>query len=175
VSDEITILRRQNRLGGSEQAYIDALRQNFGWSTDDFRRVIKQQLLEQKVVSAMDQATHKRAEAALAELKAGADFNATVAKYSDDASSKATGGDFGVVVDPANRDLSPITTDALFKLKPGQLSGIINTGYSLQILKNNETSADGKIKGAHIDFNFRPIAGYINDLKEKHAAHTYIN
>lgn len=175
VSDEITILRRQNRLGGSEQAYIDALRQNFGWSTDDFRRVIKQQLLEQKVVSAMDQNTHKRAEAALAELKGGADFNAVVAKYSDDAASKANGGDFGFVVDPANRDLSPITTDALFKLKPGQVSEIVNTGYSLQILKDVETTADGKIKGSHIDFNFQPIAGYINDLKEKHPAHAYIN
>lgn len=138
VNDEITILRRQNRLGGSEQAYIDALRQNFGWSTDDFRRVIKEQLLEQKVVSAVDQATHKRAEAALAELKAGADFAATAAKYSEDTSTKATGGEFGFQVDPANRDISPITTDALFKLKAGQISDIVNTGYSLQILKNIE-------------------------------------
>jgi parvulin-like peptidyl-prolyl isomerase len=175
VDDEITVLRRQNRLGGSEQAYIDALRQNFGWSTDDFRRVIKQQLLEQKVASAVDQPTHKRAEAALAELKAGADFAATAAKYSDDASTKATGGEFGFMVDPANRDISPITTDALFKLKAGQISGIVNTGYSLQILKNLEVQPDGKIKGAHIDFNFQPIAKPINDLKEKHPAHAYIH
>ena len=175
VDDEITILRRQNRLGGSEQAYIDALRQNFGWSTDDFRRVIKQQLLEQKVASAMDQATHKRADAALAELKAGADFAAVANKYSDDAGTKGTGGEFGFMVDPANRDISPVTTDALFKLKAGQISEIINTGYTLQILKNLELQGDGKIKGAHIDFNLQPIAGPINDLKEKHPAHAYIH
>lgn len=175
VSDEITVLRRQNRLGGSEQAYIDALRQNFGWSVDDFRRVIKQQLLEQKVVSATDKAAHTKAEAAQAELKAGKTFAEVAAKYSDDAATKGTAGDFGFVVDPANRDISPITTDALFKLKPGQVSEIINTGYSLQILKNNETTTDGKIKGAHIDINFQPIAKYINDQKEKHPAHAYIS
>ncbi|MEO5627849.1 MAG: peptidylprolyl isomerase [Candidatus Saccharimonadales bacterium] len=175
VTDAITILRRQNRLGGSEQAYEDALSQNFGWSTDDFRRVIRQQLLEQKVVSALDQDTHKRAEAALAELNGGADFGAIAAKYSDDASSKASGGDFGVAVDPANRDLSPITTDALFKLKAGQVSEIINTGYSLQILKVSEVAADGKVKGGHIDFTLQPAARYINDQKDKQPAHAYVS
>jgi hypothetical protein len=174
VTDEITVLRRQNRLGGSEQAYIDALRQNFGWSVDDFRRVIKQQLLEQKVVSAMDKETHNRANAAMADLKSGASFAAVAAKYSDDASTKGGAGDFGFAVDPSNRDISPITTDALFKLKPGQTSDIINTGYNLQILINNELTADGKIKGGHIDFNFQPITKYVNDQKEKHSAHTYI-
>ncbi|MEI7683138.1 MAG: SurA N-terminal domain-containing protein [Candidatus Saccharibacteria bacterium] len=175
VSDEITVLRRQNRLGGSEQAYIDALHQNFGWSVEDFRRVIKQQLLEQKVVSVLDQDTHKRAKAALDELKNGADFTAVAAKYSDDASTKGSAGDFGFAVDPSNRDISPITTDALFKIKPGQLSAIINTGYSLQILKNNESTIDGKIKGAHIDFTLQPMARYVNDQKEKHPAHAYIS
>ncbi len=175
VSDAITILRRQNRLGGSEQAYNDALRQNFGWSADDFRRVIRQQILEQKVVAVMDQNATARAQAALAELKAGASFAAVAAKYSDDAASKGNGGDFGFVVDPTNRDISPITTDALFKLAPGQISEIINTGYSLQILKNNESTPDGKIKGAHIDINFQPAATYINDQKEKHPAHAYIS
>lgn len=174
VDDQITILRRQNRLGGSEQAYIDALRQNFGWSQADFRRVIKQQLLEQKVVTALDIGTKQRADAALAELKGGADFKAVAAKYSDDSTSKNSGGEFGFLVDPANRDLSPITTDALFKLKAGQISDVINTGFNLQILKNIETNSDGKIKGAHIDFTFQPISKYIDDQKEKAAAHAYI-
>lgn len=174
VDDQITILRRQNRLGGSEQAYIDALRQNFGWSQSDFRRVVKQQLLEQKVVSVMDQDAHKRADAALAELKGGADFAAVAAKYSDDSTSKNSGGEYSFWIDPANRDLSPITTDALFKLKAGQISGIVNTGYGLQIFKVTEISGDGKIKAAHIDINFQPISKYLNDVKEKQPAHAYI-
>jgi hypothetical protein len=173
VEDEITILRRQNRLGGSEQAYKDALQQNFGWSQDDFKRVIKQRLLEQKVVSSLDTVTHQKAEAALAELKSGADFAAIAAKYSQDDVTKVNGGDFGFLVDRANRDLSPITTDALFKLKAGEVSGIINTGYNLEILKAIEINGD-KIKGAHIVFNFQDINTYVNDLKDKHKARAYI-
>jgi hypothetical protein len=174
VNDQITILRKQNRLGGSQQAYEDALRQNFGWSVDDYKRVVKQQLLEQKVISALDQATHNRAEAALAQLRAGADFATVAATYSDDASSKANGGLFPTPVSLSDRDISPLVTTALFKLQPGQNSGIINTGYSLQIVKNIQTDSDGKIKAAHIDFNFKPISSYIDTLKTREPAHKYI-
>lgn len=173
VEDEVTLLRRQNRLGGSEQAYEDALKQNFGWSPDDFKRVIKQRLLEQKVVSKLDTTTHKNAEAALAELKAGADFAAVAAKYSDDQASKGNGGDFGFVIDKTNRDLSPITTDALFQLKTGQISDIVNTGYALEIYKVTEVTGD-KVKAAHITFTFKDINSYINDFKDKHKARAYI-
>jgi parvulin-like peptidyl-prolyl isomerase len=174
VNDQITILRRQNRLGGSQQAYEDALRQNFGWSVDDFKRVIKQQLLEQKVISALDTATHQRAQAALDELHGGVDFAAVAAKYSDDASSKASGGQYPSAIDQSDRDVSPITTDVLFKLQPGQISGIVNTGYGLQIIKNISADSSGKLKAAHIDFNFQPISNYVNSFKAKHTAHKYI-
>lgn len=175
VDNQIAILRQQNRLGGSQQAYEDALRQNFGWSPDDFKRVVKQQLLEQKVVSTLDTATHQRAKAALAELNGGADFAAVAAKYSDDTGSRGSGGAFPAPVALSDRDVSPVTTAALFKLKPGQTSGIVNIGYSLQILKNLQVGSDGKVKGAHIDFNFKPITSYIDQLKAKQPARRYIS
>ncbi len=173
VEDQITILRRQNRLGGSEQAYEDALKQNFGWSPEDFKRVIKQQLLEQKVLSALDTGTHEQANKALAEIQAGQPFE-EVAKQAVESAGNVTAGVYESV-DSSSRDLSPITTDALFKLKPGETSGVINTGYSLQILKNLETGADGKIKAAYINFEFKDINSYINDLKDKEKARQYIN
>jgi hypothetical protein len=173
VDDAITILNRQNRLGGSEQAYEDALRQNFDWTTSDFKRVIRQGLLEQKVVAALDAETRGRADVALAEVKGGADFAAVAAKYTDDPAGKATGGDFGFPVDRTNRDISPLTTDALFKLKPGESSGIINTGYSLEILKSLEVSGD-KVKALHIVLNFKDIDTYITQRKDQHKARAYI-
>lgn len=173
VQDQITILRRQNRLGGSEQAYEDALKQNFGWSPQDFERVIKQQLLEQKVVSALDTTNHQRAKDGLAAIQSGKSFQEVAAQYASEPGAVT----YGVYenVDPSSRDLSPITTEALFMLKPGEISPIVNTGYSLQILKNLEQTADGKIKAEHIDFNFVTIDKYINDLKEKQPARQYIN
>lgn len=172
VADEITVLRQQNRLGGSEQAYIDALRQNFGWSVADFKRVIKQQILEEKVVTAMDTSTKNRANAALVAIRGGQDFAAAAGQYSDDLATKATGGDIGLV-SQSNRDLSPQAVTALFKLKPGEVSGVVNTGSSLVILKNIETSGD-KIHAAQIVFNYKDITTYINDLKAKQAARAYI-
>lgn len=173
VNDQITILRRQNRLGGSEQAYEDALKQNFGWSPEDFKRVIRQQLLEQKVLSALDTQTHQQANQASADIQAGKSFDEVAAQAAKSGANVTVG--VYESVDSASRDLSPITTDALFKLKPGETSGIINTGYSLQILKNLETNADGKIKAAYINFEFKDINTYINDLKDKEKARQYIS
>jgi hypothetical protein len=174
VDDQITILRRQNRLGGSEQAYEDALKQNFGWTVDDFRRVIKQRLLEQKVLAAIDTNAQERADKALAEIKSGKKFEDVAKRYSDDEVSKSRGGAFGFPIDRANRDISAQTTDALFQLEPGQTSEIINTGYSLEIVKTT-SKTDDKVEGAHIVFNFKNLDTYINDLKDKQAARVYIS
>lgn len=173
IDDQITLLRRQNRLGGSEQAYEDALKQNFGWTIDDFRRVIKQRLLEQKVLAAVDTDAQKQAEKALAELEDGKDFAKVAKKYSEDGVSRENGGEFGFPIDKANRDISAQTTDALFSLKKGETSGIINTGYSLEIVKVLDRK-NGKVEGAHIVFNFESLDSYINDLKDEQAARVYI-
>lgn len=173
VEDQITLLRRQNRLGGSEQAYEDALKQNFGWTVNDFRRVIKQRLLEQKVIAAIDTDTQERAEKALALIEKGQKFEDVARQYSEDDVSKARGGTFGFAIDRSNRDINAQTTDALFRLKPGETSGIINTGYSLEIVKTINKN-DDKVEGAHIVFNFKNLENHINDLKDKQAARVYI-
>ncbi len=173
VNDTIQVVRNQNRLGDSDKVFEDVLKDFWGWSVDDFKRSLREQLLEQKVVSVMDADTHHRAEAALAELKSGADFAAVAAKYSADDATKNSGGDFGFPVDRTNRDLTAQTTEALFKLPPGQISDIVNTGYELEILKNIENQAD-KIKGAHIVFKFKDITAYVNDLKDKQKTRLFI-
>jgi hypothetical protein len=40
----------------------------------------------------------------------------------------------------------------------------------LEIVKNIETTKDGKVHGAHILFNLKDISVYLNDLKEKEKA-----
>ena len=173
VDNQITIVRSQNRLGDSQEVFEDVLRDFWGWSVDDFKRSLKDQLLAQKVVATLDIETNARASAALGELQAGADFKAVAEKYSDDQATKVNGGDFGFPINKANRDLSAITTDALFKLKPGEYSEIINIGYALEIVKAN-SEENGKVLGAHILFNFKDISEYVNDLKEKQPTKTYV-
>lgn len=173
VEAEITVVRTQNRLGGSDKVFEDVLKEYWGWSIGDFKRSLRQQLLAQKLLPVLDAATTQRANAALAELKGGADFAATAKKYSDDQGSKNNGGDFGFLVDKSNRDIPAQTTAALFKLSPGQYSDVINSGPSLEIVKNVENQGD-KIKGSHIVFNFKDISTYLNDIKDKDKNKRYI-
>lgn len=173
LDDQIAVVRNQNRLGSNEKVFEDVLKDYWGWSVDDFRRSLRQELLAQKVAAALDTDTSKEAEAALRELRAGADFKKTAKKYSDDEKTKNNGGDFGYAVDRTDRNLSAQTTDALFRLKPGAVSDIVNIGYALEILKNLEKQGS-KIRGAHILFNFKDVSTHINDLKEKRPARLYV-
>jgi hypothetical protein len=173
INDQITILRQQNRLGSNDKVFEDVLRDYWGWSIEDFKRSLRQQLLAQKVVAKMDSATQEKAKAALAELKATNDFGAVAKKYSDDIGTKDNGGDYGFFIDKTNRDLTPQTTDTLFKMQPNQFSDIINTGYSLEIVKTLEKKED-KVRGAHILFNFKSIDANLNDLKDKQPTRVYI-
>lgn len=173
VNDQITILRNQNRLGNNDKVFEDVLKDYWGWSVDDFKRSLRDSILRQNVVLTLDSATTDRANRALAELKNGAEFAAVAKNYSDDQSSKDTGGDIGTI-ERTKRDLTAQTVDALYKLQPGQFSDVINIGYSLEIVKNLETTSDGKIHAAHILFNFKDISSYLNDLKDKQKAQIYI-
>lgn len=173
INDQITILRTQNRLGGSDKVFEDVLKDFWGWTVDDFKRSLRQELLSEKVVAKLDTATTERANNVLTQLKSGSDFAALAKQNSEDAITKDNGGEFGFPIDKANKDLSALTTDSLFKLTPGQTSEVINIGYALEILKNIETNGD-KIRGAHILFNFKDINNYVNDLKDKQKARVYI-
>lgn len=172
VNDQITILRNQNRLGSSDKVFEDVLRDYWGWSVDDFKRSLRDQILSRNLAAKLDTATGERAKQALTELATNPDFAAAAKKYSDDIASKNNGGDIGTV-ERTKRDLTAETVEALYGLKPGEHSDIINIGYSLEIVKNLENTADGKVHAAHILFNFKDISSYINDLKDKQKTQVY--
>lgn len=174
VETEIQIVRSQNRLGNSEEVLEETLKRFWGWTMDDFKRSLRQQLLTQKVVQTLDTETKARADAALAELESGADFAAVAKKYSDDAATKDNGGEFGGFLTRSTRDLDPLITSKLFELEVGQHSDIFATSYGFEIVKvleKNET----EVKGAHILFNFKDVEDFINDAKAEQPARTYIN
>ncbi len=173
VDEEIQIVRAQNRIGGSDKVFEDVLRQYWGWSVNDFKRSLKQQILAQKVLPKLDTETVARADKALAELKAGTDFSALAKSVSEDPATKDAGGDLGGLIDKTNRDLSARTTSTLFNLKVGQTSDVVNTGRSLEIIKNLEVK-DDKVRGAHIVFNFKDINTYLNDQKDQNKTRLYI-
>lgn len=174
VEAEIAIVRNQNRLGNSEEVLEETLRQFWGWSLDDFKRSLRQQLLTEKVVQTLDTETRQRAEAALAELKNGANFADVAQKYSDDAATSGNGGEFGGFISRSARDLDPEIASHLFKLEEGEYSEIFATSYGLEIVKLLEKK-DNEVKGAHILLKFKDAETFINDLKDQQPARLYVS
>lgn len=173
LNNEIELLRSQNRLGSSDAVFQDVLKEFWGWSINDFKRELKSQLLSQKVVSALDEDTHSRAQNVLNQLNNGGDFSALAKQFSDDVGTKESGGDYITPIDKTNRDLPPKTVDALLKLEPGQVSGIIETPLGLEILKVREKSGN-TVRASHIYFAFKDIKTYVDPLKAEKKPRNFI-
>lgn len=165
VDREIAIVRDQSRLGTSDQVFEDVLRDFWGWSVNDFKRSLRQQILARKVVSKLDTEAHHRATEVINALNQGEDFAEVAKRLSDDEATKDNGGEYGVSIDRSSRELSAKITDAIFQLQPGGHSGVIDTGYSLEIVKL--IGLDGnKAQAAHIQINLKDINEFITDRRE---------
>lgn len=174
VNDRINLIRSQNRIGSSDKEFQDVLREFWNWSVDDFKRSLKQQILTEKVTAALDTEVSAKAQKALDEINKGKDFKAVAKQVSEDPSTKNSGGEFGFDISKNTRDISPSTVEALFSLKPGQVSGVINVGYGLEIVKNLAQKND-QIKAAHIIFNFKDVNQYLGPIKDQKKARTYVS
>lgn len=166
VDDAVRLLRDQNRLGSSDEEFADVLKEFWGWKVDDFRRELRQQLLAQKVVAVLDTAAADKLRTAQAQLQQGTDFIAVAKQYSDDAATKDAGGEYAFLIDKSNRDVAPKVVETLLRMQPGQVSEIIDTGYTLEIVK--VLSADnGKIRAAHISISYKPVTDYVKTLQDQ--------
>jgi parvulin-like peptidyl-prolyl isomerase len=174
VDRQVNLVRSQNRLGASEQEFREVLNEFWDWDVSDFKRSLKQEMLAQAVVAKLDTETNTRARAALAQLRNGGDFAAIATQQSQDEASKANGGKYPAAIDPNNTDVAPAVVAELKKLQPGQYSDIVNTGYSLEIVRVDGVQ-DGKIQASRISFNFKPISDYIAPLKESNKPSKYIS
>jgi hypothetical protein len=173
IDKQIELLRSQNRLGGDSQVFEDVLRDFWGWTINDFRRSINNEILKNKVVQAIDPQVRERADKAKAEIKNGKDFAAAAKEYSDDETTKDKGGELGFLVSKSDRNIPPQTAEVLFNLKPGEVSEVIGLGYGLEIIKNLGTEGD-KVKAARIFFAYKDLDSYLNDYKDQQKARVYI-
>jgi peptidyl-prolyl cis-trans isomerase C len=80
----------------------------------------------------------KIAEDLVKQIRAGADFGKLVNDYSEDAASKAAGGDFGLV--NANSSYSPDVKKAVLALKPGEVTDPLRQSNAFYIIRVEEKS-----------------------------------
>jgi parvulin-like peptidyl-prolyl isomerase len=78
---------------------------------------------------------HKLANSVLAQAKSGAKFGDLAVKYSDDPSAKQGLGSLGKF--GRNQMVKPFS-DAAFALKPGEVSGVVETPFGFHIIKRTE-------------------------------------
>lgn len=174
VTDEVNLLKAQNRLGNSDRVYREVLNEFFGWSEADQRRALRQELLQQAVVAKLDTGAQTKAQAALKALTSGTDFGEVAKKYSEDVSTAVNGGQYPAPITRNDPNVPPAVTAELFKLKQNQVSTIIDTGYTLQIVKVLETGPNS-VRAAHIQINFKDINTYVKPLQAKEPARQYIS
>lgn len=173
VNDQIEIVKVQNRISDNPKVFEDVLREFWDWSVSDFKRELKQQLLAQKVVNTLDTGTHAQAKDVLTQINAGGDFADLAKKYSKDQNTAPGGGDYGITITKTNRDVPIQVVNELFKMKVGQVSGVIDTGSALEIVKLKEMNGT-EAKAAHIVFPFKDIETYVKPLRDKASPNRYI-
>ena len=173
LNQEVSLIRQQDGLAHNESEFESVLNEFWGWSLGDLKYQLKEQLLSQDIQSKLDTHTHQRAQAALKALKSGANFASVASQYSDDTYTKNNGGQFGFTINQNSQNISPQTLNTILRLKPGQISGIVNIGNALEIDKVISVS-NGNIQAAHIVFNFRSINTYLVPFEKQYKTHTYI-
>jgi hypothetical protein len=174
ITNQINVVSAQNRLGNNQSELADVLKTYYGWSINDFKRELKTQLLAQNLVSKLDTATHTKAQSVLSQLNSGTSFSTLAEDYSDDLSTKANGGQYPGTISQNNPSIPAQIMSVLFTLKPGQHSGLINTGSTLEIVENISQHGQ-QIQAAHISFDFQDINTYLIPLKQHGNEKIYIH
>jgi peptidyl-prolyl cis-trans isomerase C len=73
-----------------------------------------------------------RAQTILDRVRKGEDFSKLAEEYSDDPGSKSKGGDLGYF---SRGQMTPPFEQAAFSLKPGQISGLVESDFGIHIIK----------------------------------------
>lgn len=132
--------------GGQEQ--FDQSLQGMGTTYDDFRQMLLDQLLSEAVYSAVTASispvaeqvharhvllpTRERADEVLARLQAGEDFSYLAREYSEDISSRESGGDVGFF---PRGVMPPEVEEVAFSLEVGETSEIVETQFGFHIVQ----------------------------------------
>lgn len=174
VTAAVDRLRIQNQLGGDDKELAAVTQKFFNWSLDDLKRRLRDELLAQKVAAKLDVTSLNWAQEVAKQVKSGADFAALAAQYSEDQATKASGGQYA---DEALKDngtgVFPQVYAELKRLKPGEVSGVITTPTSFEVVKL--ISADnGVLKAAHIELKIKDISTFIAPLEKDRPSKRFI-
>jgi len=166
VEAQIQAIREAGGIGEDSQTLEDTLRDFYGWELSDLQRVVKDQLLKQKIVTVIDTDTRNTADAAYLAITDGTKtFEATVVEFSEDDLTKEKEGVIGVVK-RGSTDLPESLVNAAFALEDGEVSGIVQSKFGLHIVKRVSTKSEDEIEIAHVLIKWEEPQVFIDRYKE---------
>jgi parvulin-like peptidyl-prolyl isomerase len=163
---------------GGEEAFRAKLAE-WGETYEDAWREVRAQLIgmamTQRVIESMPTTaehiharhslvhTSPEAERILAQLQAGADFAALARTYSQDTSTRETGGDLGFF--PRGILVAPEVEDAAFALQPGQSSGVVSSALGYHLVQAIERDPARSVSPENLRLlQDRAVQEWIEDL-----------
>lgn len=155
---------------GGQNKFNQAIEYYYGWDVSDFRKVMKIQLLQRKLQPTYSADERKKADAALKRVQGGEDFAKVASEVSQDPGSKDKGGDLGFA--PKGSYVPEFET-AAYKLKLGEVSGIVETQFGFHIIKVTEKK-DDQLKVSHILIPYKDIQEKITKTLNESKQSTYI-
>lgn len=174
VTQQIDLIRSSGGIGDSSQTLEDTLSDFYDWDVNDLRRVIRAQLLKQKLLPVLDTEVKPEAEAALSDVLGGADFKAIAKAQSDDTLTKDKGGELGVIA-RSNTELPPQLVETAFSLEAGQTSQeLVETLFGLHIVRTIEFRSADEARVAHIFFSYRDIDEFVTQKRSDISLSDYI-
>lgn len=175
VDDAIATLRTQNQLGSNNKDLASVTQKFFGWSIDDLRRQLRQELLAQKVAAKLDTTAYAKAQNIVLQLNSGADFATLATQVSDDASTKGDGGQYNdQAITVSSQEVPPQVVRQLAQMKVNETSDIITTPSSFEVVKLLSVD-NGKYRAAHIQINFNDIQTYLQPQEKKNPPKRFIS
>jgi len=136
---------------GGKDTLLKTLKDIYGWDLNDLKKVVRKQLMEQKLSEKVTsdpvidaQAKSKAADVAK-KIKDGGDFAAIAKQYSQ-ASDAASGGDLGTF---SKGQVSDEIQKAVDALPVGGVSDLVKGQYGYEIIKVTEKTGD-TAKASHI-------------------------
>lgn len=170
-NEEIDAVVGRIKAGGGNLDQI--LSEQYNFTESELRRSIKNSILQRKVAHELDKDAPKRAEAILAQITGGLAFSEAAKNSSEDLETKQLAGDIGVV-EKGRANLPDEVTEAIFKLQPNQVSGVISTSGDYFIAKVTEKVDENRVRVSLIRIKVKDMSQYLQEYRDQGKVKEYI-
>lgn len=172
VDDFVDKQISSNKLGVSQEVYKQVISDYYDWTFDEYKNSVRQEMLSKKVNATLDKDGRAKAVWFVDQLAHGADFADLTKLVSEDALTKAQGGDVGFVSKNSEDPNGLIV--AASALQPGQVSDIIEGTDGFYLVKLIEKRDTGDVHFAKMFVSYKVVAQKLADLKKQNKVNEYI-